>query len=669
MMERNYNHLFQPMNIAGIETKNRVVMTAMGIHSKRLVNHDGSYTDDGNNYFIERAKGGVGLIVTGAMQVQSMFEVSHDDTNIARAGQEYIDQMTPLTEGVHKYGAKIVIQLTAGSGRTSPPGLTTGEPIAAGDNMPNVWKPDIIHRALTPDEIKVYIEGFAKGAKVAKEAGFDGVEIHAVHEGYLLDQFATECFNNRTDEYGGSLENRLRFAKEILQAIKGACGEDFPVLMRYSVRSMLKGFNDGALPGEDYKEIGRDLEESKKVAKMLVDMGYDALDCDNGTYDSWFWPHPPVYMPEACNLADVAEIKKVVSVPVICAGKMGNPDIAEQAIADGKIDAVGLARPLLADPEWANKVASGNRKDVRPCIACHVGCLGHLFQGRDMCCALNPPVCREKQLEFTTAEVKKKILIIGGGIAGMEAARVSALRGHEVHLFEKSGALGGVFIPASSMSFKAEDRELIEWYKRQMSKLKIHIHLNEEASAESINQYNADEVIFATGSRERRLAGVEGADGIQVITAVEALTKQKPIGENVVIIGAGLTGIETAYDLVLTGKQVEIIEMKDTILDMPSLCAANAMMLRQLIKHYKIPIHTSAKIDKIEKDRVTYVTAEGTMEALADTVIVSIGYLSSQELYETLKNKGTSVHIIGDADKISNLENAIEGAYLLCMNL
>lgn len=668
-MGTEYGKLFQPMKIAGIEVKNRVVMVAMGIHSKRLVNHDGSYTDDGNNYFIERAKGGVGLIVTGAMQVQSMFEVSHDDTNIARAGQEYIDQMRPLTDGVHQYGSKIVIQLTAGSGRTSPPGLTTGEPISAGDNMPNVWKPDIIHRALTKDEIKVYIDGFAKGAKVAKEAGFDGVEIHAVHEGYLLDQFATGCFNNRTDEYGGSIENRLRFAKEILEAIKGSCGEDFPVLMRYSVRSMLKGFNDGALPGEEYDEFGRDLEESKKVAKYLVEIGYDALDCDNGTYDSWFWPHPPVYMPEACNLEDVAAIKKEVDVPVICAGKMGNPDTAEKALEDGKIDAVGLARPLLADPEWVNKIQGGNREDVRPCIGCHVGCLGHLFQGKDMCCALNPAVCREKQMEFGAAEKKKKILVVGGGIAGMEAARVSALRGHEVQLVERTDRLGGVFIPASSMSFKKEDRELIKWYERQMNKLGVQVRLNETATENSIAAANADEVIFATGSGERRLGGVEGAGNGNVITAIEALTKQKPIGNNVVIIGAGLTGIETAYDLVLEGKHVELVEMKDKILDMPSLCAANAMMLRQLMKYHKIPVYLNAKVDRIEEKEVVLTAPEGEKKLPADTVIVSIGYTSEKSLYEALKEKGTSVHVIGDADKVANLENAIEEAYMLCMKL
>lgn len=668
-MGRKYEHLFQSMHIGGMEIKNRVVMTAMGIHSRRLTNHDGSYTDDGNNYFIERAKGGVGLIVTGAMQVQSMFEVSHDDTNIARAGQAYIDQMKPLTDGVHAYGTKVVIQLTAGSGRTSPPGLSSGEPVAAGNDMPNVWKPSIKHRALTPDEIKVYIDGFAKGAKVAKAAGFDGVEIHAVHEGYLLDQFATTCFNNRHDQYGGSLENRLRFSKEILEAVKDACGCDFPVLMRYSVRSMLKGFNDGALPGENYKEFGRDLEESKQVVKALEVMGYDALDCDNGTYDSWYWAHPPVYMPEACNLEDVRAIRKIVGIPVICAGKMGDPEFAEKSIAAGEIDAVGLARPLLADPEWANKIASGRVEDVRPCIACHVGCLGHLFQGKDMCCALNPTVCREKQYELVPSEVKKKVLIIGGGIAGMEAARASALRGHEVDLVEKSDKLGGVFVPASAMSFKRKEKQLLEWYLHQIEQLGVRVQLNTEATAETIKACDADEVVVATGASARSLCDIEGAEGPQVVTALDALSGSVAIGRNVVIIGGGLTGIESAYDFVLKGKHVEVLEMKDKILDMPNLCAANAMMLRQIIKHYGIPVHTGALLTKIEPDAVRF-SVEGEAKSVpADTVIVSIGYNSDRRLYNQLKCAGYSPRLIGDASEVSNLEGAIGNAYELCMDL
>ena len=262
-----YDALFQPMKIGTMEVKNRIKMAAMGIHDAELTNPDGSYTDRGIQYFIERAKGGVGLITTGAMQVQNHFEADAHATTISNAGQGYVDGMKKLTAGVHQYGAKIITQLTAGTGRQNPIWLSdASDPIGPSDGLPNVWKPSIKHRALTPEEIrKYYIEGFKKGAVVAKEAGFDGIEIHAVHEGYLLDQFATAAMNWRDDEFGGSVENRLRFCKEIIDAIHESCGEDYPVLMRYSVVSKMKNWNDGALPGKNTKNL---VETIKKVLKL-----------------------------------------------------------------------------------------------------------------------------------------------------------------------------------------------------------------------------------------------------------------------------------------------------------------------------------------------------------------------------------------------------------------
>ena len=519
------------------------------------------------------------------------------------------------------------------------------------------------------DEIKIYIDGFAKGAKLAKDAGFDGISIHAVHEGYLLDQFAIASMNTRTDQYGGSVENRLRFVKEIHDAIREVCGPDFPIMIRYSVTSKMKGFNDGALPGEEYVEFGRGYEESIEVAQYLEKIGYDALDADNGTYDSWFWAHPPVYMPQYCNLEDAAFIKKHVNIPIICAGRMEDPEVCDKAIADGKIDGIGLARMLLADAEWPNKAKEGNKEDIRPCIGCQTGCLGRLFQGKRMGCAVNPATCREKQMEINPAEVKKNVMVIGGGISGMEATRVLVQRGHNVDLYEKTDALGGAFIPASSMSFKQADRELIHWYIRQMDKLGVNVHMNTKVTKELIDAENPDEIICATGSGARALSGIQGIETIPVINAIEALTKQKPIGENVVIIGGGLTGIELGYDLTLQGKKVEVIEMKDKILDMPDLCAANAQMLGQIIKHYKIPVHTSASLVKFEDGNV-YFTVNGSEKcAKADTVIISIGYISNKNLYDSLKQYGDKIHLIGDADKVSNLLNATWSAYELALTI
>lgn len=664
-------HILSPIKIGNMEIKNRVKMSAIGIHYKELINSDGSYTQLGIDYFIERAKGGVGLITTGAMQVQNHFESDEGATTISSAGQAYIDGMKPLTQGVHRYGTKIITQLTAGSGRTAPFWLTSGEPISASDGLPNVWKPDVKHRALTTEEIKkYYVEGFRKGAIVAKEAGFDGIEVHAVHEGYLLDQFATKSMNTRTDEYGGSVENRLRFCKEIIDAIHESCGDDYPVLMRYSVTSKMKGYNDGALPGEEYIEFGRDYQESIEVAKYLEKIGYVALDVDNGTYDSWYWPHPPVYMPEYLNLEDAAFIKQHVNIPVFCAGKMSDPQICDQAIADGKIDGVGLARMLLADPNWVNKAQENKIDEIKPCIGCHIGCLGRLFQGKRMGCAVNPNCCNEKELEFISSENKKHIIIVGGGIAGMEAGIDLCKKGYTVDLYEATDKLGGAFIAASAMSFKAEDKKLISWYINECNRQGVNIHMNTPVTKELLAALTFDEIIVATGATSRKLTNIEGIENIEIIDAVDALNKVKPIGNKVVVIGGGLTGIEMSYDMILDNKKVEIIEMKDQVLDMPDLPAANGMMLKQIIKYYQIPIHTGAKITKFEPGKVYYSVAGKESSIDCDTIVSSIGYSANTDLYDSIKAVyGDKVHLIGDSKDVSNLLNATWSAAYLAKDL
>lgn len=668
----NYQHLFRPMKIGNLEIKNRIKMSAMGIHYPELINPDGSYTARGIQYFIERAKGGVGLITTGAMQVQNHFEADHDATTIASAGQAYIDGMRPLTDGVHKYGTKIITQLTAGTGRQNPVWLADGsDPIASSDGLPNVWNPSIKHRALTAEEIRTYyIEGFRKGAVVAKEAGFDGIEIHAVHEGYLLDQFATKRMNTRTDEYGGDVEGRLRFCKEIIDAIHESCGNDYPVFMRYSVRSMMKNWNDGAIPGEDYVEFGRDYEESVEIAQYLEKIGYVALDVDNGTYDSWFWPHPPVYMPEYLNLEDAAFIKKHVNIPVFCAGKMIDPAVCDQAIADGKIDGVGMARNLLADPEWANKAEKGEADTIKPCIGCHVGCLGRLFQGKRMGCAVNPECCAEVDYDYETAEVPKKVIIVGGGIAGMEAALDLRKKGHQADIYEATDELGGAFIAASAMSFKAEDRKLISWYVNECKKNGVTFHMNTPVTPALLETLEFDEIIIATGATPRTLANIPGIEQVEVVNAIDALRGNKPVGENVVVIGGGLTGIEMTYDMVLSGKHVEVLEMKDSILGMDVVCAANGQLLKQVIKYYQIPVHLSASITKFEGNTVYY-TVNGEEKSITfDTVIASVGYLPNTDLYDTIKDiYGGKVHLIGDSKQVSNLLNATWSAAELAITL
>jgi 2-enoate reductase len=653
-------------------------MMPMGVFSQGLMNHsDGSYTKRGADYYIERAKGGTGLIITGLVPMISWLGLPYLGIN----RETYIKNQRYLVDGVHKYGAKVFIQITAISGRSS---VHPGDP--APSVMPMVWDPTKKSSEMTVEEIHQYVNNFAEAASIAQAAGIDGVEIHAVHEGYLLDQFTIAGFNHRTDEYGGSLENRLRFPIEIVKAIKEKCGNDYPVSVRYSVRSYVKDLNRGALPGEEFKEFGRDLDESRQVAKMLVDAGYDMLNCDNGTYDSWYWSHPPVYMPKACNLADVAEIKKVVEVPVICAGKFDDPNLAEKAIANGEIDMMGMGRPLLADPELPNKFMNGKEDDIRPCIGCHLGCLSRIFQApfKDISCAINPSTGREETYALSTADTRKKIAVVGGGIGGMEAARVCAIRGHEVHLYEKTDQLGGVFIAASSFDFKDDDKRLLNWYRKQISDLDITLNLNTEFKEADVNSY--DEIFVATGASEKKL-DIPGFDSPNVTYAIDTLLNKEIKNKNVVIVGGGLTGCEIAYALSLNGCSVSIVEMAPTILNVEGLNAANYNMLVEEMEYHKVQIYKNACVTGYEKGLVTVESktmnipnamgraasislpgfGKQVKEIPADHVIVSVGYESNNTLYE--KIKGDHVYLIGDAEMPANLMAAIWKAYEIGMNI
>lgn len=682
-MSANYPHLFSPVTVGNVEIPNRIAMMPMGVFSPRLMNpKTGAYTKDGADYYIERAKGGTGLIVTGLVPVipmPYMNPVNHPDA--------YISEMKYLTDGVHEHGGKIFIQLTAMTGRAAHvESQAAAQVLPAPSETPNVWDPTITSRAITKEEIRQYIVNFAQAAYEVKQAGGDGVEIHAVHEGYLLDQFAIGFYNRRTDEYGGCLENRLRFPREIVEAIKEKCGRDFPVSIRYSVRSYVKDFNRGALPGEDFEEKGRDLEEGILVARKLEEYGYDMLNCDNGSYDSWFWPHPPVYMPKACNLQDVSAVKAAVSIPVVCAGRFDDPALADRAIAEGKIDMMGMGRPLLADPELGKKFSEGRLSDVRPCISCHQGCLGRIFQNKDISCAVNPACGREKSYALKPADVKKKILVIGGGPGGMEAARVCAIRGHEVDLYEKKNELGGVFIAAAAPDFKEDDKSLLQWYKKQMSDTGVRIHLGEEAAESTIAGYDA--VFVATGAKERRL-DTPGFDSPNVTCAVDTLLGKDIQGEAVIVVGGGLTGCEIAYDLSKKGKKVTLIEMTETILNAFGLSAANYNMLMELLDHYKVDVMKNTIVESYQDGIATVIETQKNYpnnanrakrmfalgpqgmkvkhEIRADHIVVSVGYLSDNTLYE--KIKGENVYLIGDAKQPTNIMDAIWAAYETAMHI
>lgn len=675
-----YEALFTPLKVGGVTIKNRFVHAPMEGTAPLEWTTGYKFNEHAKEYLLERARNEVGLIIPGIITVKSMIGGKW----LYKSGKKFQKELTEFMDEIHKNDCKMFIQLGAGFGRVMvmidmlaglmdkkflAKMLKVNRITASPSELPSVWDPKRKCPEITVEEIKEIIEGYGKGAKVLKDCGVDGVEIHAIHEGYLLDQFTIKNTNNRTDEYGGSLENRARFVTDIIKAIKAECGEDFPVVVRYSVTSKMRGFNKGALPGEKFEEFGRDYEESSKLAKILEEAGADALDADNGSYDSWYWAHPPMYMPLACNLEDAKFIKKHVNIPVFCAGRMEDPNTAVEVIESKEIDAVAIGRQFLADPEYVTKVKNDNLDDIKPCLACHNACFAVAQKpegGANMAswgngkCAITPYTLNESARKLKPLANKKKIVVIGAGIAGMEFARIATLRGHDVTIYEKSNELGGVFIAAAAPKFKEKDKMLLKWYAKQMKDLNIKIEFNHEVTEEELKTLEADEIIYAVGANRRNL-NVDG--GEKCIDAIEYLRGEKEVGENVVIIGGGLTGCEIAYDAVLNKKKPVIIEAQQYILNMPLLCAANSNMLKEIIRYYNIPVYTSAKVLRITDNEVV-IEKDGKEELIiADTVVKSIGYNNSG-----VETKG-NFHVIGDAEKVGNLKDVIWTAYDLANEL
>ena len=654
------NILFTPLSIGKVSIKNRFAMAPMG--PLGLGDEQGGFNQRGIDYYTARARGGTGLIITGVTFVDNTIE-EHGMPNCPNSTYnpvQFVRTSREMTERVHAYNARIFLQMSGGFGRVTIPTNLGEFPPVAPSPIQHRWL-DKTCRALTVDEIHELVRDFGEGAYNAKRAGFDGVQIHAVHEGYLIDQFAISLFNQRTDEYGGSLENRLRFAREIVEEIKRRCGQDFPVMLRYSPKSFIKALREGALPGEEFEEKGRDLPEGVEAAKLLVSYGYDALDVDVGSYDAWWWSHPPMYQKKGLYMPYAKLVKENVNVPVLCAGRMDDPDMAEGAVMDGVCDIISLGRPLLADPDYVNKLRRGERKCIRPCISCQEGCMGRIQEYSMVNCAVNPQAARERVTAYNPVLKAKHVLVIGGGVAGCEAARVLAERGHKPEIMERSDHLGGNLLAAGAPSFKEDDIALVRWYENEMQRLNVPVHFNAPVDPASKLYDEYDAVIVATGATPKKFPLGENAP---VYTATDALLGKTPIGERVTVVGGGLVGCETALWLAQEGKHVTIVEALDRLMAVNKpLCHANSEMLERLLPFHGVETLVSSSVQKYENGKLLVKTPQGEQQFDCDTVILSVGFREDRGVFDAWENSAKEIYLLGDAKKVANIMYAVWDAF------
>lgn len=649
MEKKDYSPLFTPFKIRNMEVKNRIVLSPMG-HNASLPY--GAKAESEIAYYEERARGGVGMITTGCTNLDPVTaQGSHEGLLDSDIG---IPSYTSLCERVHRWGAKIALQITPGTGRNSFPN-EFGEPPISSSATPCFFKPDVLCRPLTVAEIHEIVDRFGVAAGIARDAGFDAIEVHA-HAGYLIDQFMSEVFNKRTDEYGGSVENRTRFAREIVAKIREVV-PDMPILFRIALDHGFEG--------------GRTFEESKEILKWLAASGIDAFDVDAGSYERLDYIFPPSYQGPACMqyVCDAAR-EALPGVPILNGGTH-DPDTALELITSGKADFAVIGRALIADPELPNKLLEGRREDVRPCLRCNEDCIGRIWNRRTrFSCSVNTRVGEESAYRIEKTRNPKHIVVIGGGPAGLEAARVAALEGHKVTLFEKEGRLGGTARTIATASFKRYIRALFDWYDVQIEKLGIDVRLNTEISANDPILAACDRIFISTGTVPV-VPPIPGLDNPNVHSMYEIHKDHGLVqGDKIVVCGGGESGCDGGYELALDyGKNVTIVEMYHML-------AKDAMFINRdcivsKMGQLGVRMLTNTKVLKVEDNGVLVEKADGTTELLmADTVINALGMKPRMELVDAVKAKyHTKTRVIGDSEKMGKIGTAIRSGFYAAMSI
>jgi 2,4-dienoyl-CoA reductase-like NADH-dependent reductase (Old Yellow Enzyme family)/thioredoxin reductase len=635
--------LFEPITINHMEVKNRLAMTPI---SNLFATTNGEVTQRTLDYYAARARGGIGLLIVEYSNVQPMGK-GCIGTMLGCYSDKLIPGLSLLARAIKENGARAALQI-AHAGRQTFPEFTETPTIKAPSPIPLPMPGYPVPDEMTFEEIDETIEAFANAALRIKNAGFDAVELHGAH-GYLVSGFLSPLQNQRKDKYGGSLENRMRFAIEIVQRTREKVGAEFPVGCKISV--------------DEYLEGGSSTEESVILAKELEKAGIDWLECSAGTYETVHYMVPAVYWSKNLNVHLAEAMKKVLKIPVMTLGRHGDPHMMEQILADGKADMIAMGRQMVCDPELPSKIKNGRTEDLRRCIGCNQGCLDYFFRGWPITCAINPDVGREAEYAIRPARKAKKVLVVGGGPAGMEAARVAALRGHDATIFEKSDTLGGQLNVASIPDFKEPIRGLLRYQELQVRKAGVKIRLGEEATPDNVKSFAPDTVIVATGANPIT-PSIPGVEKSLVVFAADVIRGKKDAGATVLVVGAGYIGCETALFLAQHGKTVTLAEMmEDIALDAD---IGHNLTLREILPKNGVRIRVNLKLEEIRDGEAVLLNKNQKKETIkVDTIVLALGYEPDTSLTQVLGNQVGQLYPIGDCVTARNILGAFhDGAHI-----
>ncbi len=645
-MLKKFERLFQPIRVGSLELPNRIIMPAITTY------YDFDKVDRLAGFYAERARGGVGLIITGALQTLYPGRRSHRGP-IDIHNDDDLPKLKEWTKAIHGNGGRVAAQLatygywTRKSEEGIPEDVGPSDVVIPTDNIhPKFGRAEFVPRTrpLTVKEILMIEEAVGDAAVRARESGFDGVELQAVR-GNLFVRFINPFTNRRTDEYGGTLENRLRILTETIHKIKNKAGDNFPLICR--------------IPGADMVPWGMALEDWKGIARIIEKAGVHALNI----YPGWHETREPQHqmcVPRGAFVYLAEGIKGGVAVPVAAGGRINDPVLAEQILLEGKADLIAMGAPLIADPDLPNKAKEGRLDEIRMCTAC-CNCWDDMMIGKAVTCSVNARVGKESKYPIFSAEKSKKIFVIGGGPAGMEAARVASERGHRVTLFEKGVKLGGQLLVATIPPYKEEWKTLIQYFMAQLRKLKVEVRLNEECTVRMVEKGRPDAVIVAAGAAPI-LPDIPGADRGNVMTAIEALTGSKEVGQKVVVVGGGSVGCETAEFLFKMGKRVTILEMLDRI--GADIGEWNRWVVVDRLNAAGIRVEASSKVERITEEGVKITRPHGLQEFFeADSVVIAVGMRSLNRMVKELSGKVAFLYEAGDCVQPRKVRQAVEEGF------